>query len=33
MGPEELMAHAIVFGQFEGGKWDWGRMCWREAEK
>lgn len=28
--PALRLAYAIAFGQFEGGKFDWGRMQWEE---
>lgn len=29
MDPIERRAHYVVFGQFEGGKWDWDRQEWK----
>ena len=26
--PDEAMAWAIIFGQFEGNVWDWSAMQW-----
>ncbi|MFO0906774.1 MAG: hypothetical protein U0835_00140 [Isosphaeraceae bacterium] len=30
---DEATAWAIIFGQFEGNEWDWGRMAWKENDK
>lgn len=33
MTPEEVFSHVIVFGEMEGGKFDWEKMRWKtEAE-
>jgi hypothetical protein len=26
--PEEALAYAVVFGEFEGGSWNWESLSW-----
>jgi hypothetical protein len=28
----EMLALAVVFGEFEGGSFDWDAMCWRRRD-
>ncbi len=28
--PDEVLAWTIVLGEFEGGLWDWEKLCWRD---
>lgn len=28
----QAMAWAIIFGQFDGGEWNWNRMAWERRE-
>jgi hypothetical protein len=32
MEADELAAHVIVFGQLDGGEWDWSSMRWKERK-
>jgi hypothetical protein len=30
MDDKERLAHAIVFGEYEGNTWDWRNFCWEK---
>ncbi|MDA8230743.1 MAG: hypothetical protein M0006_05340 [Magnetospirillum sp.] len=32
LSPADVLAFSIIFGQMDGGEWDWGRMTWRERK-
>jgi hypothetical protein len=33
LSDHEAMGWGIIFGQFDGGAWDWSRMAWKPPEK
>lgn len=33
LSDNEAVAWGIIFGQMDGGKWDWGRMAWSPPDK
>jgi hypothetical protein len=32
LDPEEVLAWSIIFGEMEGGVWNWAKMGWEERK-
>ncbi len=30
LDPDEMLAYTVIFGEFEGGNFDWDELRWRE---